>query len=67
MAHFESATKIYPIYLLEEKGQQVCLVQAPVGAPAAVQFLEWLIAYGVKEVISAGSCGALVAYMENVF
>ena len=95
VANFESATKKYPIYVLEEKvkkkvgdkldenadekldessdekveeeTQEICLVQAPVGAPAAVQILDWLISYGVREVVSAGSCGSLVDYAENVF
>lgn len=83
VANFESATKVYPIYVLEEKvekkvkedanseveeeTQKICLVQAPVGAPAAVQILDWLISYGVREVVSAGSCGSLVDYAENVF
>lgn len=103
VANFESATKKYPIYVLEEKvkkrvgdkedenadgkanekvrqnvsektnseveeePQKICLVQAPVGAPAAVQILDWLISYGVREVVSAGSCGSLVDYAENVF
>ena len=95
VANFESATKKYPIYVLEEKvkkkvgdkldenadekldessdekveeeTQKICLVQAPVGAPAAVQILDWLISYGVSEVVSAGSCGSLVDYAENVF
>lgn len=83
VANFESATKKYPIYVLEEKvgdtvrentnsaveeeTQKICLVQAPVGAPAAVQILDWLISYGVSEVVSAGSCGSLVDYVENVF
>ncbi len=67
VAHFESITKKYPVYVLEEGGQQICLVQAPVGAAAAAQILDWLIAYGVKEIISAGSCGALVDLEENVF
>ena len=115
VTNFESATKVYPIYVLEEKvkkkigdnvrgnvkkdseensdekldessdekvgdkvrentnsevveeTQKICLVQAPVGAPAAVQILDWLISYGVREVVSAGSCGSLVDYAENVF
>ena len=66
-ANFVSATKSYPIYLLQLQGTEVCLVQAPVGAPAAVQIFEWLIAYEVKEVISAGSCGVLVDWAENSF
>ena len=67
VAHFESATKEYPVYLLDVDGQQICLVQAPVGAPAATQILDWLIAYGVRELISCGSCGVLVDIPENAF
>lgn len=37
------------------------------GAPAAVQVLDWLIGYGVREIISAGSCGALEAFPEGTF
>ena len=64
---FVSATKEYPVYTLEVGGQGFCLMQAPVGAPAAVQILDWLISYGVKEIISGGSCGVLKATDENVF
>ena len=67
VSHFESATKHYPIYLLDMDGEQVCLVQAPVGAPAAAQILDWLIAYGVREIISGGSCGVLVDIPEDTF
>ncbi len=35
----------------------IMLMQAPVGAPAAAQILDWLIAYGVREIVSCGSCG----------
>ena len=65
--HFESATKNYPIYITEYKGERVCLCQAPVGASAAAQIMDWLIAYGVKKIISAGSCGALADLEENMF
>ena len=66
-AHFVSATKEYPVYILEVGEQQICLMQAPVGAPAAAQILDWLIAYGVREIISGGSCGVLVDIPENTF
>ena len=39
-------------------------MQAPVGAPAATQILD---AYGVKEIISGGSCGVLVDLEEDTF
>lgn len=41
------------------------LCQAPLGAPAAVQLLEWLIAYGVEKVITFGTAGALNDLPEN--
>lgn len=65
--YFVSITKNFPIYIIEHKGEEICLVQAPMGAPAAVQILDFLISYGVKKIISAGSCGALVDLKENAF
>lgn len=67
VSHFTSATKEYPVYILDVDGQQVCLMQAPVGAAPAAQILDWLIAYGVREIISSGSCGVLVDMDENSF
>ncbi len=63
VTEFISITKRYPIY---SNGDFV-LCQAPVGASAAVQILDWLIAYGVKKIISAGSCGVLTDIPENAF
>lgn len=64
---FNSITKIYPIYIIEYKGEEVCLVQAPVGAAASAQILDWLISYGCKQIITTGSCGSLVDIAENTF
>lgn len=64
---FVSATKIYPVYVVEHNGEEICLMQAPVGAPAAVQILDFLIGYGVRKIISAGSCGVLAPLEENTF
>lgn len=64
---FVSATKHYPIYITRYKGEEVVLCQAPVGSAAAAQILDWLIGYGVREVISAGSCGALEKFPESTF
>lgn len=64
---FISATKHYPIYITKYKGEKIVLCQAPVGAAPAAQLLDWLIGYGVQEVISAGSCGDLVSFPENTF
>lgn len=67
LAVFGSETKNYPVYIMDYQGEQICLMQAPVGAAAATQILDWLIAYGVREVISGGCCGALTDFNENVF
>ncbi len=64
---FRTITKDFPVYILEHRGEEVCVVQAPLGAPAAAQFLDWLAGNGVRRVISSGSCGALVPFEENVF
>ena len=64
---FVSATKHYPVYITEYKGEKIVLCQAPVGAAPSVQILDWLIGYGVREIISAGSCGALEKFPESTF
>lgn len=67
LAEFESMTKNYPIYQVKYKETEFCLCQAPVGAAAAVQIMDWLIGYGVKKIISTGSCGVLTDIPENEF
>lgn len=67
VAEFISATKNYPIYVANYKGEEICLCQAPVGAAPATQILDWLIGYGVETVIATGSCGALEDFPENTF
>lgn len=64
---FETITKGYPIYRIQYKDQELCLCQAPLGGPAAVQLMDWLIGHGVRNIISAGSCGALAPLPENAF
>ncbi len=67
VGYFKTITKDYPVYVLTHKGEELCLCQAPLGAPAAAQFLDWLIAYGAKKIISGGCCGALEPIPENTF
>ena len=67
VAIFESETKNVPIYVINHKGEEVCLVQAPVGAAPATQIMDWLIGYGVRKIISGGCCGALKDYPEGMF
>ena len=52
-------------YEVEINGELFTLCQAPLGAPAATQLLDWLISYGVKEVLAVGNAGALVDLPEN--
>ena len=67
VSEFTSETKNYPIYIVNHKGENVCLCQAPVGAAPATQILDWLIGYGVEEIITGGCCGALSNFEENEF
>ena len=52
VGEFVSATKTYPVYVMTYNGKKICLAQAPVGSAAAAQFMDWLIGYGVKQIIS---------------
>lgn len=67
VSEFLSMTKRYPIYVLRYHGEDITLCEAPVGASASAQILDWLIGYGVREIISAGSCGALEKIPESTF
>ena len=67
VGEFVSATKTYPVYVMSYKGEEVCLAQAPVGSAPAAQFMDWLIGYGVEQIISTGTCGVLTDIEENAF
>lgn len=64
---YETITKTYPIFQTVYQGEKICFCQAPLGAPAAVQILDHLIGSGVRKIIAAGTCGALVDIAENEF
>ncbi|MDD3243376.1 MAG: nucleoside phosphorylase [Eubacteriales bacterium] len=67
IGEFETITKTFPIFRTCRDGKEVCLCQAPLGAAAAAQFLDFLIGNGVRKIVAAGSCGALKAIPENEF
>ena len=67
VGEFVSAIKTYPVYVMDYKGEKVCLAQAPVGSAPAAQFMDWLIGYGVEQIISTGTCGVLADIEENAF
>ncbi|GEK29013.1 nucleoside phosphorylase [Furfurilactobacillus siliginis] len=64
---FETITKVTPIWEITVAGQNMTVAQAPLGAPAAVQILDYLIAHGAKQIVSMGSCGVLTEHAENGF
>ena len=64
LGEFVTITKRLPVYRVTET---LCLCEAPMGAPVAASCLDWLIACGVRRVVAAGSCGALVDLPENAF
>lgn len=65
VGEFISNTKNFPVYVSNYKGEDICFCHAPVGASASAAFLDWLISYGVKKILSVGSCGTLIDLPEN--
>ena len=53
------------IYEINIRNQKPTLCQAPLGAPAATQLLDWLTAYGVKKILAIGNAGTLTDIAEN--
>lgn len=53
------------VYEVKINNQLITLCQAPVGASASTKFLDWLINYGVKQVLSVGNAGTLDNLPEN--
>ena len=67
MTYFETITKMFPIYRVSYKGEEITMCQAPLGGAAAAHILDFLIGHGVKYIVASGSCGALVDFEENKF
>ena len=55
------------VYVLHQEGEDICLVQSLIGAPAATQILDTLVTCGCRKVIAVGSCGVLDKLPENAF
>lgn len=60
IGEYNNINKIFDVVEINILGNPVAFCQAGVGAPVAVMMLDFLIGYGVRTVISAGCCGALV-------
>ena len=63
----KTVSRAIDIYVLREGGEDICLVQAPIGAAAAAQVLDTLISCGCSKVIAVGSCGVLADLPEDAF
>ena len=55
------------VYVLHDGTEDICLVQSPIGAAAASQILDTLIACGCRKILAIGSCGVLTEIPENAF
>lgn len=62
----KSINGLTPIWKLKNKtGEDICMCQAPLGAPAAASLLDYLIYGGCRKIIAMGSCGAIWDIPEN--
>lgn len=64
---FKCFDKSTPVYEVEMPNGKISLCQAMLGAPAATELLDWLISFGVRQVLAIGSAGTLVDLPENYF
>lgn len=53
---FMSLTKNFPVWVVKIGEEEVTLIQAPAGAPAAVLMEERLFAYGTEKLLTVGCC-----------
>jgi uridine phosphorylase len=67
LATFETISNVFHVQQVIVDGEPVGICRAPLGAPAATQLLEFLIAYGARRIIATGSCGVLNDQAENEF
>lgn len=64
---YHSISRDFPIFVTEYKGEEICFMRTALGAPSAVQHMEWMISHGVETIMETGSCGALEDLEENGF
>lgn len=65
IGYFDSVSFNPFIYEIVIAHQKLTLCQAPLGAPAATQLLDWLIAYGVQKILAIGNAGVIADIAEN--
>ena len=64
---FVCVTKDFFVYETEIENEKISFVQVPLGGAGAVQIMEQMIAGGVRKIIAAGCCGALLDGAEGDF
>ncbi|WP_125606937.1 nucleoside phosphorylase [Lapidilactobacillus bayanensis] len=67
LATFPMFSGAIQVFQVNWHGETVGVCPAVLGAPAAAQIMEFLIAYGAKQIIAVGSCGVLREIPENTF
>ena len=55
------------IYVVRREGEDICLVQSPIGAAASAQVLDTLVSCGCKKVIAADSLANVNEYDARDF
>jgi len=56
---YVSEMRSFPIYKLQYKGIDICVVQAAVGSASIAMMMDYVIGHGVKRIIACGGCGVL--------
>lgn len=60
IGHLPTTMKNIPIWIVNDDGEDVAVMEAPLGAPASVITQERLFAYGVEKMLMISCCGTLV-------
>ena len=64
---FQTFSKSYSIYTMNYNGDEIAFCQAPSGASASCQVLEWLIVRGVKSVVAVSTVKILNPNLDGAY
>lgn len=65
IGELKTFSNIVQVRQINVHGEAIGICPAVIGAPAAAQIIDFLIAYGAKQIIAVGSCGVLLDKPEN--
>lgn len=65
IAELSHSSGTFPIYKIKEDGVEIAVYRSMIGAPASVLQFEEMIALGIKNLITVGSCGCLDKSIEE--